>query len=835
MIRRPPSPPGLLLSVVLLAVLSVWASAGTSSGAADGADTCGMEGMRGLKVTASADFEHRGLDYSKVESVLDIEIPASWKHAPDLLLDTHAPEYRQALRCLLGTVWEENPLTFDEQRPKPLTVDFDGKTVVVHYEAVVWVQWLGTHQIGPWQLEAGRDVWTIQFAPPLSLWNAAWEKVEVRTGGPRALSVSPESATGEDGTVLKWENEEPTNFTVSFRPPAAQRWGATTLSPEQAWEALGMFSGSSAMVDVTNGALLLLAGRRLRQGIARPLADDEQKALGALRSWALLSAGIGMLVYMGDNVHDFLGRAFSWSGDYTTTLSLLLLVLLGIALCLFGRCRKFLLVAACAVGVTVAGMSVGCEVAECALLPESESHKHLFIYPAGSWVTLLVYTAAVSVFFMGAISSVRRAVRMDGGALPSWQVVSLSVGLSAVTVLWALLAFWRYWDRISWLADTGWPTYTAHLQQQFTLWWWDFPDFVLSDLWDAASFALLALVPMGALYVCRAERQDDSSFTPTGSERFLLVVVFTLVVLPGGEYHFGVTGYFITVALGLLLTWALLSWTGRKAVLMQPSVGNRPLGQVMSMTDRSGLLRMVRRYRDLQECLHHPGAKHGDSTADREAIEREIDQMDQYLPEGVRLVDVAFACGPMTTWWANARRCAVIGCLVGLPGTGLMYWYGMVSGGVWTTTVENRSGVPSIVLNVLAWHVTWVAAAFFMGALWRSLPGRHGPTKAFYIATVFAVPVCVHWMLGELSGQDVRGSIATIATFTSVMTFTGLVMDVQTFMSERRYWPSSASLVMYIYQMRLASVAFLLAQLVALATIWQAFRNGGPSGRPPSP
>jgi hypothetical protein len=177
----------------------------------------------------------------------------------------------------------------------------------------------------------------------------------------------------------------------------------------------------------------------------------------------------------------------------------------------------------------------------------------------------------------------------------------------------------------------------------------------------------------------------------------------------------------------------------------------------------------------------------------------------------------------------------MIACVVGLPGTGLMYWRDMVSGDAWAAIIVYPSGFVTIVLNILAWHVTWVGAAFFMGALWRSLPGRHGPTKGFHMAIVFSVPVCAHWMLGELTGQNVRETIAVIATFTSVMTFTGLVMDAQTFMSERRYWPSRASLIMYIYQMRFASLAFVVAQLVTLATVWASLQQGGSSGPPPSP
>jgi hypothetical protein len=74
------------------------------------------------------------------------------------------------------------------------------------------------------------------------------------------------------------------------------------------------------------------------------------------------------------------------------------------------------------------------------------------------------------------------------------------------------------------------------------------------------------------------------------------------------------------------------------------------------------------------------------------------------------------------------------------------------------------SGFVTIVLVILALHVTWMGAAFFMGALWRSLPSRYGPTKAFFMAIVFSIPVCTHWVLGDLIGQEVRGTIVVIVT-----------------------------------------------------------------------
>jgi hypothetical protein len=157
-----------------------------------------------------------------------------------------------------------------------------------------------------------------------------------------------------------------------------------------------------------------------------------------------------------------------------------------------------------------------------------------------------------------------------------------------------------------------------------------------------------------------------------------------------------------------------------------------------------------------------------------------------------------------------------------------MYWIETAKSDSWVVIEQNSAGFLWIVLTILYWHATWVASGFFLGALWRDLPGRHGPTKAFCVAAAAAIPVGAHQLISQGIGQSTQSATSSIAALASVMTFTGLAMDVQTFQSERRYWPTNASLIAYVYQMRFASVAFFLAQIVALATIWKALREGGP-------
>ncbi|MFF4695808.1 DUF6185 family protein [Streptomyces chattanoogensis] len=832
MIRLRCSTP-LLLSVLLLLLFLVSTGMEISRAAEpERARSCRADQLGGAKVSASAKIDHHDRDYSTVTSIMEIKIPATWEHSSDLLLDTHAPQYHEALRCLLGKVSEKDFYDYDEWRLKPLAVNADEKEVVVHYEAFAWVLGIAEYRVGPWRLEVDKNVWGIQLTPASNLARADWEDVQVRLDGPGALSATPPPTIGEKGRVLRWQhNKQVKSYKVEFRPPTAQQWSAITLSTEQIWEVLGPFSGSGVAWYVATGALLLIVVKRLRRDLEQPPTQEESRALKTLQSWALLQALFGLVVYMGDNVYRFLSGQFSWSHDYGPTVALYSILFIGLTLCFFGKLQKGLLAVACVSTVSVAGISIGNEVTESGLLPTSDS----YLSHTGYWFVLIAYAAAVFVFCMGAVSVGRRVLLMDRAGLPWWVMVSVSAGVSASTLLWALLAFWRYWNRITWLADASWFTYRGQLLVSYDSWWWQLvPDQVSTSLWDCAAIILPALALVGTLRVCRAERRDQGSFTPTQAEKFLLMAFFAVVV-PGYGNYFGFSFDTLSLILSFCAVWALISLTRSRSVLEQPSGGNVLLGNRIMHTDRTELFRLVRHYRELQNRLHRLSV--GNSTEEalaHEVIEREIDQLGKGLPEGIRPVDVAFAFGPKTTWWDNACRCALIACFVGVPATALMYWVEMAGKSSWVQTAESPAGFPLVVFEVLYWHSTWVGSGFFLGALWRDLPGRHGPTKAFCVAIAFAIPAGVHEIIATLIGQSQQNATSAIAVFVSVMTFTGFVMDVQTFQSERRYWPTSASLVVYVYQMKVASAAFFLAQILALVTIWKALREGGPVVPPPS-
>lgn len=823
MIRPGWSAPRRLYVLVLLLCLFLPATGWADDAAA--ATDCRADQLKTAKVTALAEFEHRGNDYSMVTSTMDISVPAAWTHASDLLLDAHAPAYRSALACLVG-----KPLRGDidfrdfEWRFEPVAVKADGQRVKVHYEASTWIQFNSSNAVGPWVLTVSKGDWRIALRPPSALKGADWDRVQVDLGGRGALTAIPRPAFGEGGTRLVWRHKEPgQNPTVTFRPPTAQHWQFITTTWEetwQVWETWGPYSASGAFWYVASGALLLVAGHRLRRSLAGATTPEESKALHFLRWWAILLMFLGVLVYLSDNLYRWFDRLSGWQHDFEPTVAVFVLAFLGPALCLFGSRSKRLLLSVGVLVLGVLGWYVVAEVFEFTLLPTADR----YLSTPGWTVAAVACSVLTAVSWIGVIAAGQRMLLIRETRIPMRVMVAAAIATAAATVLWAYLAFDHFWERISWLADPHSPDARTVWEYQLDLWWLNFPTSVLDPLLFIVS--LLAPLPvLGVLRVCRVEQHEQGAFTPAPAEKFLLVVLFAITFAPA-PYYFGLSIYALSLLLCLCTAWGVLALGSSISVLEQPFADNAPLGKTISLTDRADVLRLARRFRELQTRLGHLStSSQGDRSTERQSIEAEIDRLDQALPTGVRPADLPFACGPMSTWWGNARRGAVNACLVGLPATGLLYWTDLVKGDSWTVNAESATGFVWILVEILFWQVYWIVGGFFLGALWRDLPGRHGPTKALFVSLAFAVPATVDFLIVQALGGSLPQVIGQIAAFGSVMTCTGLMMDLQTFQNERRYWPTNASLVAYVYQMRFASVAFFLAQLLALATLWKTFAD----------
>ncbi|MFF0437496.1 DUF6185 family protein [Streptomyces sp. NPDC004327] len=800
---------------------------GRADAVEDAPTDCRASQLETAKVTALAEFKHRGNDFSMVTSTMDISVPAGWTHASDLLLDAHSPAYRSALACLVGKPPSQNQIDFRdyEWRFKPVMVKADGQRVKVHYEAVTWVQFSSFDAVGPWAVTVSKENWRIALRPSPALKGADWDRVQVDLGGRGALTATPRPAFGEGGTKLNWRHKEPDqNPTVTFRPPTVQYWDFITTSPEetwQFWETWGIYSASAAFWYVASGALLLVGGRRLRRSLAATTTSEESGALRYLRWWAFLLMFLGVLAYLDDNVYWWFQHLVGWYHDYEYTVAVFVLAFLGPVLCLFGSRSKRLLFSCGGVVLGVLGWYVVSEIFDFTLLPTADR----YLSAPGWTVAAVACTALTAVCWIGVIAAGQRMLLIRETRIPTRVLVAAALAAATATVLWAYLAFDRYWERISWLADPhSSPVFQRVWVEELDSWWLSFPATLLDPLLLIIS-VLAPLPALGVLRVCRVEQHEQGAFTPAPSEKFLLVAIFAITFAPDARY-FGFSGYALTLVLSLCTAWGVLVLGSHFSVLEQRFADNAPLGRTISLTDRADVLRLARRFRELQTRLSRLSTSNlEERSAERQSIEAEIDRLDQALPAGVRPADLPFACGPMATWWGNARRGAVNACLIGLPATGLLYWVDSVKGYSWTVGAQDAAGFVWIVFEILLWQVWWLVGGFFLGALWRDLPGRHGPTKAVFVTLAFAIPATADFLIVQAIGGSVPQVIGEIAAFGSVTTCTGLMMDLQTFQNERRYWPTNASLVAYVYQMRFATIAFFLAQLLALVTLWKTFAD----------
>ena len=109
------------------------------------------------------------------------------------------------------------------------------------------------------------------------------------------------------------------------------------------------------------------------------------------------------------------------------------------------------------------------------------------------------------------------------------------------------------------------------------------------------------------------------------------------------------------------------------------------------------------------------------------------------LPRNVRPADVALAIGPRTNWWESGVLAAKIGAFPGALAT--MYFS-------YEKTKAGKIGTLDSLLRSVVWEIGfWVIAAFVLGCLWTTLPGRRWPVKGTVLWAGFAIPFVIDFIL----------------------------------------------------------------------------------------
>ncbi|MEU3103926.1 DUF6185 family protein [Streptomyces griseoflavus] len=866
---------GLLGGQVLL-----WPAAGRAEGLptvarADGVlapPDCAERGLKGATGRARVAFDHEGRTYTRATSDLTVTVPMSWTHADKLLFGPSSESHRLAMRCLVRGDWRFDT-RWEEWRTHEPVVKPGARSVTVKIRTHAWVDQRRKLLVGPWTIDVRQAWWGVRFTPPKTLDPVRWQSVVVDPGRPGASRATPRATRGVGDHGLEWTSVAPERpVTVRIEPSWPRRWSAQDDNAP-----FGVVNAAGYLLwDLLVAAALWRAAVLYRRR-HRLLAPAEQQATANLRNWGAtlfclsLLANADQMVFVASGAFD---DPDEWAQQARLAVhAWWLTALAGVILLLFAGARRHLR----AVGIALAVVA-----AVPGILPHAVGlHAPTFVRPEAhghAWYTVTsVAAAALASFTLLALGTWAAAWRLlrdgrllrgPGGNFPLRTALASCVGGVLLVGVCQAVAKERDWLRGSWPSAFVDPTYTlqwsdgtvsryagygawhqAELRSGL-LWSAD----QAQDWWTGKLWVLTALAMLGFLHVASRRRTDFSApagrlpvlvTEPGPAERWLLMVSYpAVVVLFLGMYAANSAPALIWFFVDLAALVVCLHVGARRAVLHRRT-GNGPrLGQLVTPEDRDALLTAARGHRERLAKLRRLDQGQSDEGAvDRERIEEELRNLRQWrsgaaaereLPPGVTVVDLVLSLGPRNTWWGNALRAARYAALVSVPFAGFLTWAQTLRGDALNGTLYDPFGFPEVVWSVASWVFAFAWAGFLLGALWRRLPGRHGPVKTLPLAVAYAVPVGLFAVGNRLLGEEQDVLALAAAAVLLVLTLTALAMDLDTFRGERAFWPSRTQLLLSVYQMRFFSlqIAWILAQLVAVVTLWQFFSSADapPSG-----
>ncbi|MER5431955.1 DUF6185 family protein [Streptomyces sp. NPDC002588] len=844
----------LMCLVVLtgLFVLSAWA-AGAAAQASE--DPCFADGLATARVSASVKLRHDGEETTKAEAVLVVKVPKGWALASGLMLNGDSERYRTAMRCLLREPTVPHVERATEWRPGPPEVSVTEKWITVDYVATTHVDDQRERAVGPWSIHPGRRLWTLVLQRPPALDRAWWQTITVDLGGRAARSIQPMPTKGP-ATQLTWSRPKPGGkapaVTVGIQPPAAKALAATWNEGPRYLAASVPWLAWSVLLPAV--ALALLRGLPPVQ----PASTAAPAAYAARRNLRLWVWGMSIAVFvfeLDDQAPRVLGDlgVFAWWPDHRVAIQFVLAACTGAILCLFGRPRPaaWVVVAlATAFPLVIAvvpeelGLPAGFWLSyeNTADVERLRDAYGFFLLAVACWCVAFVWLVGT----VSALLRLREAVRTTTAGEPPrgrfpWWVLIVCAASACLVVGYYIWARQNVWEQETWLSahDASYPAW--HLTRIYNdLAWFpsDWPDWFHTDVcwWYGLIGAVLAVLAV------RCSEPGADTVTPGKTELLLLALIFVGEIAPTPGWYAGAPLWMVSLIPTGLAGYLLLAVGRRRAVLSQTfGAGEPSLRAVMRESDRSWLIESARKYRDLHSQLRR--LEQGDQDGDRDDLESRLDELHTWnpadtvsghagkeLPDMLDAVELALAWGPRDTWWNNACRAAFFAALVALPATAVSFWADNVRGPLWGDVARDEFGAAGLVDYVITSEVIWAVLGFVLGALWRVLPGRRGPAKALGLSLVYAAPVALHWGLSRVVGESVGTWVLDAALTLLILTTTGVAMDIDTFRREGNYWPTKASLLLSVYQLRTASVqlAFFVAQVVALVGVWQQLKGNDP-------
>lgn len=869
---------------VLLAVVGVLATAAGAWGAQPATptaaersarDRCEPGPLADARARTSVVLQHGNRTYSKIVTELTVDVPGAWPLSRDLLLGERSHRYIAAMSCLTRT-GPRDVRRLDEWRTGDPVVTWRGDRAEVVYRAHAWANtYRADIDVGLWRFRAGARYWTLRLRVPPALAGSRWDRISVDPGAPGAEWATPRPATGEGATALVWRPDgqaaKPDAQAAKGGRKAAEddrKARADRAAPsvevgfEPSWQRSWSAQSGRLIAMVLHGfgrllwvclvsALLLVAARAYlrRPGTA---TVEQRETLGRLRAWAQLAVVLHVVVGA-DLLVEQTGAHFEAWFTFPAQLfleyglALLALLLLFRFADWYGHWAPWLILLLNPVTVVLAvGLPIDFVGPGLAMGVQS------FVAFSFVALTLLAVTAALW------------RVAVDGRLLPrsrrfpgQVRVLRLraagaaAVGATVAIAVCYVLAEELDWLRISWLSDATTREYGAdHLDEYMWQVMWSV-SFLQELIVNDQAWLLTAVA---ALAVLRAWRLPGS-LTPLDdpADRVLFLTFFAVAAgASGGTYLENALLSALWIPLNMLALYGTVVLLARRSVLAQPFVlSGRPLAAAAGPAARTRLLGKARAYREIHAELRRlDQGLFGDVPPKRDQLERRLEKLHEWpvsaplvvydrLPGRVSVVDTALALGPRDDWWGNGVRGARFSLVPGVPAALLGVWAWRIRGEGWQDSVSNVTGLPSLAFNLLYWLVGWSAAGFVLGALWRVLPGRRGAVKALPVALAFGLPLGLDALLGLVAGEGTGNAALHFSMMLFVLTVTAIALDFDTFGGERRYWQSRMGLLLSVYQMRYYSlqVAYLVAQVIAMITIWQFFAEPdvAPSRESPPP
>ncbi|MGW3149096.1 DUF6185 family protein [Streptomyces sp. NPDC001177] len=788
-------------------------------------------------------FDQRHARFLEVRQVTCIEVPKSWKNAHDLALSADSSKCKEAMRRLLGGDSEPN---FDawhpEWRPPRSQVTEQKDRVMVRYESWNLIDAVGDFQVGPWKVNVEPGKATVALHSPGALRRASWKDIRVDPGGLGISDALGDWETEKESGTRIWIGQGLDIKVVIVPPKALGLRDNTTLS---SLFIVSWWVCASAVIAVSAWPFV---DRRKKDG------SPEKAAIRVLAAtvlqWAGLSAALGLTLLL--LLGAFKLNAWRPLIGILSGLTLVLLARPWLPLAQGsdnsnnkGMKRRTVVVAVSAAAAVAAAISL-LVIRTPHLFGLSPKFMPTARPPALGIAGLVVLDLSMLWMWLIAIAAwawrfIRegRLGEPSAGSRPEYplrRMVAIGVALAVVAVA---VMFFRYrsfekkWHRADWLGE-GRDLFGADrlgvLSQQLT----DFaligPTWLYSYTWVLSGFALVALLHSSS-------RADPETLGPQGWDLVLVTAVFALVPLRAADFggQFGsVYGLWLPLNMVVLYVvvkvgsrWSVLGRVGRKAGM------NCIVAELSSPAGYQRLTEYAHRFRDLVRRLHavDQGNTEGGT---RRNLEKQLRSLHHWrpagcghdcLPDAVSVVDIALCWGPGRRWWNNAligaRWASVFGILPSAVLVSYRYVYGAQQ---WTLTSNSPTGIPDAVGKFLTYEIAFAGSGLVLGALWRVLPGEHGPMRAFslFIAWLIAILVLAVRSISE-NPKGLGLEVLKVVLMLTVLTMTSMWMDTDTFSRERLYGTKRLGLLTSLYEVRGFSgqVAFLIAQLVAMVTIWQ--------------